>query len=188
MELRNLLLKKHLTAYRLAKESHLPLSTIGDLVRGTTKLSQASGATLYRIARALNVPMETLLFGDSSSVDFATFKSEQSHKLKREGDISYLRSLYTEGGIRSFYEKKEFAKSFYLLALADYLSRLHRLPLVSDYDDIRCEKLSEPLYPPDLLLESELRNDETILREARRKAIKEFKRFNLMEGNVRDVE
>ena len=61
MTINALLEKKGITKYRLAKQSGVPHATLNDLCSGKTSIGKCSSETLYRIARALGVPMETLI-------------------------------------------------------------------------------------------------------------------------------
>ena len=69
----------------------------------------------------------------------------------------------------------------------DYLSRKNNIPLVNDYDDIRMNKLLEPLFPRDINLIDALFPEKHIKDEASRKSIPEFSKFNIIETEISDV-
>lgn len=61
MTINALLEQKGITKYRLAKQSGVPHATLNDLCSGKTSIGKCSAETLYRIAKALGVSMETLV-------------------------------------------------------------------------------------------------------------------------------
>ena len=61
MSINDLLIQKGITKYRLWKESGVPQATISDLCSGKTRIEKCSAETIYRIARVLNVSMESLI-------------------------------------------------------------------------------------------------------------------------------
>lgn len=50
-----------MTKYRLAKLSGIPHATLSELCSGKTSIEKCSGETLYKIAKVLNVSIESLL-------------------------------------------------------------------------------------------------------------------------------
>lgn len=61
MELRSLLKERQLSVYQCAKESHVPYTTLSDIVKGKTRIEKCTAETLYKLAKTLNVTMEELL-------------------------------------------------------------------------------------------------------------------------------
>lgn len=55
-----LLKKRQSTKYRLAVSAGIPHATLSDICSGKTKLEKCSAETVYKLAKALNVPMEYL--------------------------------------------------------------------------------------------------------------------------------
>ena len=89
--------------------------------------------------------------------------------------------------IRKLYDKKWYPEALYLLAMLDYLSRVNDVPICTRYNDIRAQRLSKLLFPVGVLLSSDvLKSDEPIQR-AKKEAIPEFLRFNIIESGVRNV-
>ena len=78
-------------------------------------------------------------------------------------------------------------RALYLLAMVDYLSRINSLPICTNYNDIRCQKLERPCFPAGVLVSYAATGDEKIKEDALEKAIPEFMRFNIVEGDVRNV-
>ena len=177
-----------MSVYRLAKASELPYATVNDICSGKAQLEKCSAETIYKIAKALDVPMEELLapcFLKRSS--FENFKSNICHRVKELGDIDFLIETLESHDIRTYYERKWYPESLYLLAMLDYISRENDVPLVSEYDDIRRCRLEKPVYPASLRAVSASARSDAALKEAEKTAIPEFMRFNIIESEVRNV-
>lgn len=56
----SLLKKRGMTKYRLAVDAGIPHATLNDICSGKTNLSKCTSETVYRLAKALDVPMEVL--------------------------------------------------------------------------------------------------------------------------------
>ncbi len=163
MELMSLLKERQLSVYQCAKESHVPYTTLSDIVKGKTRIEKCTVETIYKLARTLHVTMEELLtdfFNEDANApnlrDFEIYKSNICHLVKDKGDIDFIIDSLKENQIRTYWERQWYRESFYLLAMVDYLSRENELPLCNDYEDIRNCKLSEPLYPKDIILATKL--------------------------------
>ncbi|MBQ3792510.1 MAG: XRE family transcriptional regulator, partial [Clostridia bacterium] len=107
--------------------------------------------------------------------------------VKEKGDIPFITETLSSGEIRNYYEKKDYPKAFYLLAMVDFLSRENELPLCDLYSDMRKQKLSDPIYPKSVLVMAEVMDDDGIIARSFENAIPEFKRFNIVENEVRNV-
>ena len=71
--------------------------------------------------------------------------------------------------------------------MVDYLSRENNLPVCGEYNDLRKAKLSDTLYPAGIhMMCSAFQSDEP-KKESWEEAIPEFKRFNIVESEVRNV-
>lgn len=194
MSINDLLIQKSITKYRLWKESGVPQATISDLCSGKTRIEKCSAETIYRIAKVLDVSMESLIAPAVQKLDeernrpsFELFKSNTCHMLKDLGDIPFLMQLLKSNQIRAYYEKKWYPEALYLLAMLDYLSRLHNVPICINYNDIRRAKLEQPLYPSSVLLLCKAQRSDAPKQECIRTAIPEFMRFNIVESEVRNV-
>ena len=118
---------------------------------------------------------------------FETFKSNTCHYVKDKGDIGFIIDTLESNQIRKLYDRKWYPESFYLLAMVDYLSRENNVPLCGNYNDIRSQKLQNEIFPAGLLISCAALKDESAKDECRKNAIPEFKRFNIMERDIRDV-
>ena len=181
--------KKQMTKYKLSKLSGVPQTTINDICTGKVDLEKCSAGTLYRIAKVLGVSIEEILESAVSEhrASFETFKSNTCHYVKNMGDVDFMIHVLESDEIRTLYERKWYPEALYLLAMLDYLSRENNIPLCTKYDDIRTRRLAKPVYPIGVLITSEVLKSETPLREAEQEAIPEFRRFNIIESDVRNV-
>lgn len=188
MYLMEVLHKKQMSIYRLAKISGVPYATLNDICRGRAKLEKCSAETVYRISHALNISMEQLLgpcFIQRS--DFENFKSTICQRVKEMGDIDFLVNTIRKEDIRTYYDWEWYPESLYLLGMIDYLSRVNDIPLDREYDDIRKCKLKETIYPQSILAIAAVEGNDSALKEAKKEAIPEFLRFNIVESEIRNV-
>ncbi len=61
MNINEILIKKGITKYRLAKLSGVPNATLSELCSGKTNIEKCSAETLYKISKVLNISMEKLI-------------------------------------------------------------------------------------------------------------------------------
>ncbi len=188
MTIKDVLKNKKISMYRLAKQSDVPYTTINDLCSGKTSPEKCSAETIYKIARALEIPMEDLLAPYMvKRSSFGNFRSAVCHQLKTAGDIPFILDTLEKDDIRRYFERGWYPECLYLLAMIDYLSRINQIPLCRDYDHLRSLKLQEPLYPLSIRAFAEAAHSDEILKMSVRTAIPEFIRFNIVENEVRDV-
>ena len=126
MSLNEALAQKNITKYRLWKESGVPQATISDICTGKTKIEKCSAETIYRIAKVLDVSMESLIAPAVQRMDedrkrpsFDVFKSNVCHQVKDLGDIPFIIQPLQSNQIRELYEKKWYPEALYLLAMLD---------------------------------------------------------------------
>ena len=194
MSINAALAQKNMTKYRLWKESGVPQATISDICTGKTSIEKCSAETIYRIARALDVSMESLIAPAVQRAEeerrrpsFELFKSNTCHMVKDMGDIPFIIQLLETDQIRTLYEKKWYPEALYLLAMLDYLSRENQVPLCTNYNDIRTAKLRRPVYPSSVVILCRTLKSDAPKEECYRMAIPEFLRFNIVESDVRNV-
>lgn len=61
MLINKLLDRKGMTKYKLAQLSGVPYSTLNDICSGKSKITKCSAETIYQIAKALEVTVESLI-------------------------------------------------------------------------------------------------------------------------------
>ena len=118
---------------------------------------------------------------------FETFKSNTCHYVKDRGDLDFIAEILESDEIRNLFNKHWYPEALYLLAMVDYLSRINDIPLCTKYNDLRSAKLERHIYPVGILLNSEVLHSDEPLRSAEKAAIPEFRRFNIIESEVRNV-
>ena len=188
MNINNFLEQKRFTKYRLSKVSGVPFTTVSEITTGKTKIKNCTGENLYRLAKALDVTIEDLL---SESMEyrpsFDTFKSNVCHQVHDMGDMDFIIETLETDKIRKLYQKRWYPESLYLLAMVDYLSRENGLPLCGEYNDLRSARLRKPIYPSSVVVMSIAADSDQPKKESYANAIPEFKRFNIVESEVRNV-
>ncbi len=188
MIITELLEQQCMTKYRLSKNSDVPYTTLNDICNGKTSLAKCSAETVYRLAKELKVTVEQLLEAEfEKRCSFELFKSNVCHKLKELGDIDFLIDTLEQDEIRWYYQKKWYPESLYLLAMVDYISRINHVALCEEYADLRRQKLSRELFPASILALCAAQKDDAAKEQARREAIPEFVRFNIIESEIRNV-
>ena len=107
MELMNLLKEKQLSVYQCAKESHVPYTTLSDIVKGKTRIEKCTAETIYKLARTLHLTVEELLtkcFKEDENApnlrDFEIYKSNICHLVKDKGDIDFIIDILKENQIK----------------------------------------------------------------------------------------
>lgn len=176
-----------LTKYRLSKNSGIPYTTISDIISGKTQLEKCSAETIYKLAKELGVSMESILAPCvEKQQDFSLYKSNVCHKLKELGDIDFIIDTLEKDEIMEYYNQGLYPQCFYLLAMTDYLCRENNIPLCDRYSDIRQHKLSSTLYPAGVLAVSAVVNNRE-KEQALKNSIPEFRHFNIVESEIRDV-
>lgn len=97
MEINKLLQEKGLTKYRLSVLSGVPHATLSELCNGKTNIVRCSVETVYKLAKALGVPMETL-------VEDAFKPSKVSREEIREKSYEYGLPEYLQRDLDAFKE------------------------------------------------------------------------------------
>ncbi len=195
MVIDDLLQNAAMSRYKLSKESGVPQATISDICSGKASMEKCAAGTLYKLAKVLNVTVDELLEADKQSAatdseyrrSFESFKSNICHKVKDMGDVDFIISTLENDTVRNLYIKKWYPESMYLLGMIDYLSRLNDLPMCTNYNDIRKQKLAKIIYPSGILMQAAVTHSDKVKEEAIENAIPEFMRFNIVENEVRNI-
>ena len=188
MLIKEIMDQKKLTKRELSILSGDPYITISDIDSSKADITKSSADTVYRIAEALGVTMEELLAEHlEKRCDFELFKSNVCHKLKECGDVEYMIEILEGDEIGIYYRRKWYPEAFYLLGLLDYLSRVNAIPVCTDYNAMRMQKLDKVIYPQSVRMMAAIKNSKEPLRQARKEAIPEFLNYNIVEGEVRNV-
>ena len=175
MIINDLLEKEKMSRYRLSKESGVAMTTITDICNGKADLDKCTAGTLHKIAKVLNVTVD------------ATFKNNTCHHVKDMGDIDFIIETLETDEVRKLYERRWCREAMYLLAMIDYLSRMNDVPLCTNYNDIRSQKLEKLYFSAGVEAAYAATGDERIKEKALANAIPEFIRFNIVENEVRNI-
>ena len=188
MNINDILQQKGMSKYQLSNKSGIPYTTINDICRNKVALPKCSVATVYKLSKALEVPMELLVAAAMEQrPSFETFKSNVCHIVKDMGDIPFIIETLESDKVRTLYQKKWYPECLYLLAMVDYLSRENDLPLCTKYNDIRTTRLQKTVYPASIIAKSVVVGSALPKEESYKHSIPEFKRFNIVENEVRNV-
>ena len=188
MVITELLEQNNMTKYRLSRNSNVPYTTLNDICSGKTNLAKCSAEAVYRLAKELNVSMEDLLKDHlENRCSFELYKSNVCHRLKNLGDIDFLIETLTKDDIRNYYKKKWYPECLYLLAMVDYISRENGIELCEEYNDLRNRKLSKIIYPASVIALCRAMRSDAPKQQAYMESIPEFRRFNIVESEVRNV-
>ena len=118
---------------------------------------------------------------------FENFKSTICHRVKEMGDIDFLIDAIETDEVKQFLDWKWYPECLYFLAMIDYISRVNDIPSCNDYDYLRKGKLDAVVWPADVLLLDNIDKTSHAKEDAWENAIPEFRRFNIVESEVRDV-
>lgn len=188
MLITELMQKRNLTKYRLSKNSGIPYTTLSDIISGKAQLEKCSAETIYKLSKELGVSMEELLAPCfTRRCSFELFKSNICHRVKELGDINFIIDTLENDEIRVYYDRQWYPESFYLLAMLDYISRVNDVPICKEYNDLRGQSLSEPLYPSSVIAMTAINKNDSAKKQSYKESIPEFMRFNIIESEVRNV-
>ncbi len=188
MVINEIMANRNISKYRLSKNSGIPYTTLTDILSGKARLEKCSAETVYKLSKELNITMEELLSPYfEKRCSFELYKSNVCHRLKTLGDIDFIIDTLEKNKIREYYNRRWYPESFYLLAMLDYISRINNVPICEDYSDLRRQSLQEVLYPSSIIAASVMTNSDEEKKKAKAEAIPEFMRFNIVEGEVRNV-
>lgn len=188
MIVNELMKQKNISMYRLSKNSGIPYTTINDICSGKAQLEKCSAETVYKLSKEFDISMEDLLSPYiDNRISFELYKSNVCHQLKELGDIDFIIETLQTDNISKYYKKRWYAECFYLLAMLDYICRENNVPTVSEYNHLRAKKLTKPLFPSSILTACMVSKSSQPKTEALMYAIPEFKRFNIIENEVRNV-
>ena len=188
MNINDLMNSRGLSAYRLAAECGLSYHALLAIADGSSSLGRCSAETVYRIARRLDVSMEDLLAsGMTERCSFECFRISVQRRIREIGDYAFILEQLDSDRIRSLDALRWHPECLYLLAMLDCQCGFHRTGIEPRYDDLRMRRLSEPLFPAGLRARMQVLGIDETADTALRLSIPEFRRFNIIETEVRHV-
>lgn len=120
-------------------------------------------------------------------IDFENYKSNVCHLLHNLGDIKFLITVLEDDTISQLAKNRLTGYALYLVAMVDYISKKNNVPICTKYNWLRELKLPELAIPVSIRLCMEMFDDDEIFQEAYKNAIPEFLKYNIMEGDIRNV-
>ena len=130
-----------------------------DAGREKTNIEKCSAEAVYRLARVLGLSMDELytqLHSAETRVAFETFKSNICHAVKEKGDLDFIIDTLQADDVQKYWDRHWYPEAYYTLAMLDYLSRENKLPLCTNYENIRRTSLKKTIYPRDIELAARL--------------------------------
>ena len=187
MNFKELLEKKKVNGYLVSVNTGIPYMTINDLMNGKTSIQNVTLKHAIKIADYLNISVEKLAKLDNPKfIEFRYFRNNTLHYLKSLGAEPFIKKIINAKEIDYYYKNDGKKYAYYLLALLDYLCRYNNLPKYQDrYNKIRKEKLDKPLFVGGDIFKFD--TVEEAEKEFNITVIPEFKKYNIIEGNVFNV-
>jgi hypothetical protein len=118
---------------------------------------------------------------------FEAFKGNTCHLVKDLGDNEFIIETLESDVIRTLYEREWYPESFYLLAMTDYLCNEKGFGIANELSDIRNQSLASPIFPQGIILKSLVLKSDEPKTQALNECIPEFRHFNIVESDIRNV-
>lgn len=117
--------------------------------------------------------------------DFELFKSNLCQSIKLLDPQEAIEEITNSHTIEKFFKEKNYCKSFYLVAMVNYLSNKYGLNMnIHTYDKYKMKNI---IYPRGIEMMSRLLKNNDIKEKALKNAEKEFLQFNICEGDIENV-
>ncbi len=168
-----LLKEKDISILTASKIMDIPYSSLYAIFHGKTDIYNCKYETAYKIAAFFNLSMDDLVLPKG---DFQYFRNSLHHYLKSHGDIDTYRYLLDNKLIQRYFLHDENIRALYLVALAEYIENKHSLEkndIVNQYHDTA--------------LAQEYSIGHSVSKRNKPPVIAEFKRHNILEGNLYDA-
>ena len=144
--IKQILKKRNISVYKCSKLSGIPYTTLHELITSKSKFENCSIKTINKLATTLNIPISELIESELEyRMPFEEFKSELCHRLKRLGQINFIKNILLNDSISNYYNKGWYAEALYSLACLDYISKLNNIPLAKEYNAYRNKKLKKTI-------------------------------------------
>ena len=154
--------KQNMNIRTCSQKSGIPYATLYPIIKGQVDI----GACAYYTVDQIVYHRE----------DFQTFRNNLHHDIKRN-DLQTVLEIIEHGDVEYYRMHHDYIKMLYLVATVDYISKKYSIPLSNKYDDIRHMKLEEPFYV----------GDSQLLGKKTKAGIKEFAKYNIIEGDLYDA-
>ena len=150
----------------------IPYATLYAIVNKKANINDCKYSTVKKIADFIGISTDYIDFGNE---DFYIFRSNFHHRLKRESEESVRQDILQRNLIKAYLINEQPVKALYMLAFVEYVENKHHLAPADSIKEYMSYTLSAPLYFGDTEKQIEM------------EYIPEFKRRNIMEGNLYDA-
>ena len=165
MFLNNLMNARNLTRAELSASSHIPESTLRDILNGKAQLDRCAAVTLYNLAYALDVSVEDILedyweeleleraahthipvHDNHALMNFYVLADSMLGRLRATGDLAFIDGIDQNEWIERLYDDEQYRCALFLVGIMDYLCRKNGIRQVARYDEYRALRLDSPVY------------------------------------------
>ena len=102
----NLLREAKMSRYKLSKESGVAQATISDICSGKASMDKCSAGTLYKIAKVLNVTVDSLLEAEEqSATKKAATELYGGYDKLPDASRTFMEAVYQNSDLTGLYEK-----------------------------------------------------------------------------------
>lgn len=191
--LRLILSEKHMSLYKLEKESHISHATLSDLYNEKYSINNCHIQLFYQLSKVLDMSIEELYESlsyknmkyISFNKNFDVFKSSVCQELKSLKDKNFLIKYLSSDIIKQYFLSKDYLKAIYLVSIIDYLCKRNDLPLVNQFNDIRKLKLDKLYVPESLFLL--LKSNQITISQVVKESNDIFLKHNIVESEIDNV-
>lgn len=165
--------KQNMNIRTCSQKSGIPYATLYPIIKGQVDIGTCTYYTVEKLAKVLGYRPDQIVYHKE---DFQTFRNNLHHDIKRN-DLQTVLGIIEHEDVEYYRMHHDYIKMLYLVATVDYISKKYSIPLSNKYDDIRHMKLEEPFYV----------GDSQLLGKKTKAGIKEFAKYNIIEGDLYDA-
>lgn len=165
--------KQNMNIRVCSQKSGIPYATLYPIIKGQVDIGTCAYYTVEKLARVLGYRPDQIVYHKE---DFQTFRNNLHHDIKR-GDLQTALGIIEREEVEYYRLHNDYIKMLYLVATVDYISKKYDIPLCNKYDEIRNMKLEEPFFV----------GDSVIMNKDELSGIKEFAKYNIIEGDLYDA-
>ncbi len=191
MTIRELRQQTGLSQSKFATQYGLNLRTLQAWERGARNAPESVLLELNRKINRNNTPLRILRCIEDD-IPFDTFRSEICHEYKYVGDDYRFCEIMIESDmINNLWNKNWRAKALYMMAIMDFIADKYDVDPPKDYDEIRNQKLKDPLIPQSIRILDRIGEkdyfDKAIKECSEHPVGKFFYKYNIIEKELTDV-
>ena len=164
---------QNMTLRICSQMSVIRYATLYPIIKGQVDIGTCTYYTVEKLAKVLGYRPDQIVYHKE---DFQTFRNNLHHDVKRN-DLQTVLGISEREDVEYYHMHHDYIKMLYLVATVDYISKKYSIPLSNKYDEIRKMKLEEPFFVGDALL----------LGKKEEAGIKEFAKYNIIEGDLYDA-